>query len=109
MNSSDGSPNPFRKVLLALSPNCKEASRLQAEALHRHLPVLQRLGLRIHLLLCNWCRRYGKNIHFLKGIVEESPAEEHCNHSHALTPDARERMKRNLINHSKNESGNQHN
>src|SRR5689334_21177953 len=108
MNSSDGSPGPFRKAFLALSPNCKEASRLQSEAMHRALPVSQRVGLRIHLLLCNWCRRYGKNIRFLKGIVEESPAEEQCNRSHALGPDARERMTQNLSNHSKDEPGKEH-
>ena len=108
MNSSESSPSVFRKALLALSPNCKEASRLQSEALHRRLPLAQRIGLRIHLSICNWCRRYGKNIHFLKGVVDDSPPEEHCNHSHRLTPDARERVKQKLIQHSKNEFCNEH-
>jgi hypothetical protein len=108
MNSSDGSPNPFRKVMLALSPSCKEASRLQSEALHRPLAFPERMGLRMHLLLCNWCRRYGKNLRFLKGVVEDVPSEEHCHHSQALTPEARERMKQKLINQSQDESSKEH-
>ena len=108
MNSSDEAPGPFRKALLALSPNCKEASRLQSEALHRPLALPQRMGLRIHLLLCNWCRRYGKNVRFLKGVVDDSPTEEHCNHSHALNPNARERMKQKLVTHSKYEPSKEH-
>jgi hypothetical protein len=108
MNSSESSPGPFRKALLALSPNCKEASRLQSEAMHRPIPFPQRMGLRIHLLLCNWCRRYGKNIRFLKEVAEDSQGEEPCNHTHALTPDAKERMKQKLTNHSKDEPSNKH-
>src|SRR5262249_48735984 len=108
MKSFERAAGPFRKALLALSPNCKEASRLQSEALHQPLPLPKRIGLRIHLLLCNWCRRYGKNVRFLKGVVDDSPAEEHCNHSHNLTPEARERMKQKLNNHSKDESSHEH-
>jgi hypothetical protein len=46
--------------LADLSPGCKTVTRLQSEALDRKLPLRQRLGLRGHLLLCQWCRRYGK-------------------------------------------------
>jgi hypothetical protein len=91
--------------MLALSPSCKEASRLQSEALHRSLAFPQQMGLRIHLLLCSWCRRYGKNVRFLKGVVDDAPGEEHFHDSHTLTPEARRRMKRKLINQSKDESG----
>ncbi len=66
------------------------------------------MGLRIHLLLCSWCRRYGKNVRFLKDVVEDASSEEHCHHSHALTSEARERMKLKLINQSKDEPGTEH-
>ena len=85
------------RVLLALSPNCKEASRLQSAALHEPLPFSRRLGLRLHLRLCNWCRRYGKNIRFLRDVTEHS-AEHDC--TSVLTQDARERMKRKLLDKS---------
>ena len=58
-----------------LSPSCKEAARLQSESLDRRLAFSQRLGLRIHLALCKWCRRYGKQITFLRSAAHDHPDE----------------------------------
>ena len=61
------------RVMAALSPSCRQASRLQSEALDFNLPFLQRVGLRIHLLLCKWCRRYGEQIRFLREAAQFVP------------------------------------
>ena len=86
--------NRLAKIVRALSPNCREAIRLQSDALDRPLPRLQRIGLRIHLALCVWCLRYGKQIKFLR------TAAQHCDHDHQpeqiLPREARERIKRAL-------------
>jgi hypothetical protein len=58
------------QILRALTPDCREASRLQSHALDRRLSWLQRLGLRIHLLYCLWCRRYGRQILFVKKTAQ---------------------------------------
>lgn len=82
--------NTFR----ALSPNCKEAARLQSDALDRPLSPLKRIGLRMHLLMCTWCRRYGRQIAFLRTVArdcDQEPAPEQH-----LSPEARERIKRQL-------------
>ena len=42
------------------------AAAEQGEAVDRKLPLRQRFGLRVHLMLCKWCRRYGKQITFLR-------------------------------------------
>jgi hypothetical protein len=82
------------KIVRALSPNCKEAVRLQSEALDRPLTRLQRIGLRVHLVLCIWCARYGKQIKFLRTAAQK------CEHDHAPNPslsdEARARIKRKL-------------
>jgi|SRR5271155_970915 len=82
------------KTIHALSPNCKEAVRLQSGALDRPLPLLRRIGLRIHLGLCAWCSRYGRQIKFLR------TAAQHCDHNHeaklTLPVEAKERIKRTL-------------
>lgn len=80
----------------ALSPNCRQASRLQSEALDHKLPFLQRVGLRIHLLLCKWCRRYGKQIRFLRDAAHEHPDELVAPARQKLPDAARERMKQRL-------------
>jgi len=84
------------KSMSRLSPSCKDAIRLQSDALDRDLPPAQRLGLRIHLLLCGWCRRYGKQIAFLREAsrVKEPPPAGAA--SVALSPEAKARIKENL-------------
>lgn len=82
--------------MATLSPNCRQASRLQSEALDHKLSVLHRVGLRIHLLLCKWCRRYGKQIRFLRDAAHEHP-DELVEPVRQKLPDAvRERMRQAL-------------
>ena len=81
-----------------VSPNCREASRLQSEALDHPLPLAQRFGLRVHLLLCKWCRRYGKQIRFLRQAVHEHPDEVNQAAPQTLSPEARDRLQRSLRN-----------
>jgi predicted anti-sigma-YlaC factor YlaD len=79
-----------------LSPNCREATRLQSEALDRSLGLGQRIGLRIHLILCQWCRRYGKQIGFLRSAAHRHEEHEQSLPPQSLRPEARERIKRRL-------------
>lgn len=84
------------KGMHALSLNCRQASRLQSEALDHRLPMLQRVGLRIHLFLCKWCRRYGKQIRFLREAAHEHPDELVEPARQKLPDGARERIKQKL-------------
>ena len=79
-----------------LSPGCKTASRLQSEALDRKLLLRQRFGLRVHLLLCKWCRRYGKQIAFLHNAAHEHPDELAKPVPQKLSAEARDRIKHKL-------------
>jgi hypothetical protein len=83
-------------ILRAISPNCKQARRLQSEALDHRLPVLQRLGLRIHLFLCKWCRRYGAQLRFLRKAAREHRVERAEPVDQSLSASARERIKQRL-------------
>ena len=79
-----------------LSPSCRVATRLQSEALDHKLSLRQRFGLRVHLLLCKWCRRYGKQIAFLRNAAHEHPDELAEPVPQKLSDEARERIKRSL-------------
>jgi hypothetical protein len=85
------------RVIALLSPNCKEASRLQSQALDRKLPWGQRFGLQIHLLLCEWCRRYGKQIRLLRDGIHEHPDHLPEPVGEKLSQNARERIKQKLL------------
>ena len=82
--------------LADLSPSCKAATRLQSEGLDRKLLFRQRFGLRFHLLLCKWCRRYGKQVTFLRNAAHEHPDEIAEPIPQRLSDGARERIKQKL-------------
>jgi hypothetical protein len=79
-----------------LSPSCKEAIRLQSAALDRKLMLIEKLGLRFHLVLCKWCRTYGKQITFLRTAARKHALEDQTSPQQALSSEARERIKRML-------------
>ena len=87
-----------------LSPSCKQAARLQSLAQDQSLGFSQKIGLRIHLLLCKWCRRYGKQIGFLRSAAHRHEEHEHCLPPQSLRPEARERIKQRLVEENKKHS-----
>jgi len=80
----------------ALSPNCREAVRAQSEAMDHPLPPTRRLGLRLHLLICKWCRRYSEQIRFLGKAAHEHPDELIEAGPEKLSAEARARIKQEL-------------
>lgn len=85
----------FRKAG-ELSPNCREATRLQSEALDHPLAPRKGIGLRIHLVLCKWCRRYGKQVAFLRNAAHEHPDKMAEPVPQNLSDEARERIRQKL-------------
>jgi len=77
-------------------PTCRQVSRLQSGALDQPLSLPQRFGLRLHLLVCSWCRRYGKQIRFLRRAAHEHSEELIDATPRKLSPEARERLRRSL-------------
>ena len=86
----------MRSVCAELSPNCREAVRAQSEALDHPLPLRKRLGLWLHLLICKWCRRYGKQIGFLRDAAQEHQEQFVQAGPQKLSGEARERIKQRL-------------
>lgn len=97
MHSFQSAIKAIASWVRTLSPTCRDASRLQSEALDRPLATPQRIGLRIHLLLCAWCRRYGSQLSFLRHAAKKSPnpLPDPASKDH-LPSEARERMQRLL-------------
>jgi hypothetical protein len=48
---------------------CKDASRLISASQERPLGVRERLGLRLHLWMCVNCRRFARQVHWLRRVV----------------------------------------
>jgi len=45
---------------------CKEATRLVSEGLDRRLGLAERLALRLHLLVCEGCARFRRQVAFMR-------------------------------------------
>lgn len=86
---------PLTRGVRELSPTCKEATRLQSDALDQSLPWRQRFGLFLHLLICKWCRRYGRHLGFLRTAAKKC-AELEPEPVEKLSPAARERIRQAL-------------
>lgn len=74
-----------------LNLSCREATRLMSEARERRLTRWERVGLSIHLGLCRYCRRYRRQLAYLRDVVKkivEEPA--------AMSESAKARIRRKL-------------
>ena len=96
MNWLANIPRRLVSGLAEFSPGCKTAARLQSEALDHQLTLRQRLGLRIHLVLCKWCSRYGKQITFVQKVAHSHPDEVTTAVPQELSDEARERIRKQL-------------
>ena len=47
------------------TPSCAEMSRLTSRALEQPLTLKIRMKMRLHFVICAWCRRYFEQINFL--------------------------------------------
>src|SRR5215471_16281132 len=47
------------------SPNCAEMSRLASQSLDRPLPVQIWFRMKLHYVICVWCKRYLIHMQFL--------------------------------------------
>jgi hypothetical protein len=50
--------------------SCREATRLVSQRLDRRLPFGRRLALRVHLLICDGCSNFSKQVLFLRKAMK---------------------------------------
>lgn len=46
--------------------SCKQATELMSQEQDRHLSLAERVGLRLHVLICSACDNYRRQISFLR-------------------------------------------
>ena len=95
-------PGRFRsavnRFLAVLAFSCHDISRLSSQAMDARLPWITRFRMRVHYLICAWCRRYRRQLAILRRAVarlgNEAPES-----APALPSEARERIRKNLCDH----------
>ncbi len=51
--------------------SCKHASQLISKSLDQRLSFLEGLSLRLHLLICKVCARFGKQLYIMRSAIKE--------------------------------------
>lgn len=51
--------------------SCKQASQLLSQSLDRRLSWRERMGLRLHLMVCDVCQRFGKQLAIMRSAVRQ--------------------------------------
>jgi len=72
--------------------SCKESSQLISQSLDRALSVRERLALRLHLLICDVCSRFVKQMNLLRLAMRRMTQQMEQDEDLKLPPDARKRI-----------------
>ena len=83
----------MRNGVRTISPTCRDVTRLQSLAMDGQLTWAQQFGMRVHVLLCRWCRRYRHHLHLMRRLVSTHPETLSDTPSSRLSDTARDRMK----------------
>ena len=79
--------------------SCKDASRLISMGQERHLSLVERVGLRLHLWMCSSCRRFEKQLGYLRQVLRRGWAEGDLPMDRQLSAEARQRILQSLEKH----------
>jgi len=82
--------------------NCRKVTRMVSDSLDHKLPLYQRFGIRIHLMMCKFCSRYRDQLLLMRKIIGPKMDKKETDLSIKLSSKARERIKR-LMQNNRNE------
>ena len=66
--------------------------RILSLGMDKELPLLTRMKLRIHFLMCSFCQRYMKQLKYMRHVAREFPDKIGEVSDAKLPPDAKERI-----------------
>ena len=82
------------RLMNRVLPPCKEVSHLTSQAMDESLPWRKRLGLRMHLLMCIWCRRNAEQLQLMRVLTRSQTVSQ--NEQARLSSDARKQIAESL-------------
>jgi hypothetical protein len=51
--------------------NCKQASQLISQSLDRPLALRERFALKLHLIICEYCKRFSQQVQTLRTAIHK--------------------------------------
>ncbi len=80
-------------LICRFTPKCPEVTRILSLGMEKEVPLITRIKLRIHFLMCSFCERYMKQLKYIRQVSREFPEKIGEVSNAALPPDAKERIK----------------
>lgn len=78
------------------TPKCREMVRVLSDSMDRPLPLSMRIKKRLHYLICCWCQRYEKQLHYLRRTASAFPEHADQSSNAALSSSSKERIKEKI-------------
>ncbi len=99
--SAEPDPTPPLKtrlamVVLRLTPDCREISRLTSEERDHTLPWSTHTRLRLHRVFCKYCARYAKQLDLLREASRRLPEQMDAAGAPAMPASVKDRLKKSL-------------
>ncbi len=76
--------------------SCKQVSELVSQSLDRSLTMRERMSVRLHLLMCAACARFGRQLAFIQATIKKFISDTEQNEAQKLSPNAKERMAKEI-------------
>ena len=76
--------------------NCKHASQVLSQSLERRLSLGERLGLRLHLMMCDACTQFARQVTLLRQAIQGLVTRIGDDQQLRLPEEARERIAKAL-------------
>src|SRR5678810_305675 len=78
------------------TPNCSQMSQLASRSFEQSLSLPTRFKMRLHYLICVWCKRYFAQVRFLHDTASRFDEHMEIMPVRALSPEARWRIVQRL-------------
>lgn len=72
--------------------SCRQVSHLLSERRERLLNLRERVGLRLHLLICGECRRFARQIDWIQRVLARARSDDQCAIQRSMPDATRERI-----------------
>ena len=79
--------------------SCKEASRLISQSLDRRLSWKERFNLRLHLLICDVCKRFSYQLDLMRQAIRQMTSQAELDEQIKLPEDAKSRIAQAIESH----------
>lgn len=80
--------------------NCKEVSEKMSESMDRKLPFFYRMQLKIHFLMCKYCKRFKEQMLLIREAARfDGTTDDNVDPSQCLSEEACQRIKQAMRNH----------